>query len=73
MRFVTIRNEALGRVASVPESRVPHLSDGWQVVTETPDINPAVDDAPAYEPAADSGEEQPTHHRAGSRSRQKES
>ena len=56
MRFVTVRHEGLGRTARVPESRVPHLSKGWTVVTEASDMNPAVDDAPTFKPAANKAE-----------------
>jgi hypothetical protein len=31
VRFVTVKHPKLG-TTSVPESRVPHLSDGWSVV-----------------------------------------
>lgn len=35
MRFVTIRHSKFG-TTTVPESRVPHLADGWSVVTDEP-------------------------------------
>lgn len=47
MRFVLIRHPALG-VTSVPESRVPHLAKGWELVEQTPDVDPTVDDAPTF-------------------------
>lgn len=33
MKFVEVEHKQLGRTF-VPESRVPHLSDGWAVVTD---------------------------------------
>jgi len=66
MKFVTIRHPDLG-VTTVPESRVPFLSKGWEVVEAEPDTDPAVDDAPVYEPV------QPTKRASRARKSPKES
>lgn len=34
MQFVEIEHKKLKRRTTVPRSRVPHLSEGWEVVTD---------------------------------------
>lgn len=34
-KFVNVENTATGAKTRVPESRLPHLSEDWKVVTET--------------------------------------
>lgn len=36
MRFVTVKHPKLGTTV-VPETRVPHLADGWTVVDKLPE------------------------------------
>jgi hypothetical protein len=39
VKFVEIRHPKLG-TTTVPESRVPHLSEGWKVIDDQPTPEP---------------------------------